>query len=195
MFKVVLEVPKPLPMVLNSCFFILFWLNVSFFLLVQTVDLSPGFLPVTIGSLYIFLYFTFHSLHFFLYVATTLHHFCEHPDCQCFELCIDGLAISSSLILSQRACYIVRGGALGVHCGTVCAGGVQEGTMLFAQLSASFQSLRPLPTSKLGPSGADFQVGGLVYSKSLWVSPTNSPMRLGISPATSTPTGFFSQKV
>ena len=49
---------------LNSCFFILFWLNVSFFLLLQTIDLSPGFLPVTVGSLYIFLYFTFHTFHF-----------------------------------------------------------------------------------------------------------------------------------
>ena len=73
---------------LNSCFFIVFWLNVSFFLLVQTIDLSPGFLPVTVTSLYIFLYLTFHSLHFFLYFVTILNHFCEHLDYQCFELCI-----------------------------------------------------------------------------------------------------------
>ena len=33
--------------------------------------------------------------------------------------------------------------------------------MLFAQLSASFQLLPLLPTSKLGPCGADLQVGGL----------------------------------
>ena len=32
-----------------------------------------------------------------------------------------------------------------------------------AQLSADFQSLPLLPTNKLGPSGADSQVGGLVY--------------------------------
>ena len=38
--------------------------------------------------------------------------------------------------------------------GTVCAGGVQEGTMALAPLAAGFQSLPPLPTSKLGPSGA-----------------------------------------
>ena len=35
--------------------------------------------------------------------------------------------------------------------------------MEVAPLSVSFQSLPPLPTSKLGPSGADSQVGGVVY--------------------------------
>ena len=34
--------------------------------------------------------------------------------------------------------------------------------MVLAQLSAGFQSLTPLSTSKLGPSGADSQVGGFV---------------------------------
>ena len=48
----------PLLIFPSSCFFILFWLDVSFFLLVHTVDLSSSFLPITIGSLYIFLYFT-----------------------------------------------------------------------------------------------------------------------------------------
>ena len=48
--------------------------------------------------------------------------------------------------------------------GAVCGGGAQEGTVpLLAQLSAGVQSLPPLPTSKLGPSGADSQVGGFVY--------------------------------
>ena len=33
-----------------------------------------------------------------------------------------------------------------------------------------------------------------VHSRTLWVSPTNSPVRLGVSPtATSTPTGVFNQ--
>ena len=60
-FKVVSELPKPFLIFffLNSCFFILFWLNVYFFLLFQIIDLSPSFLPFTIDSLYIFLYFTF----------------------------------------------------------------------------------------------------------------------------------------
>ena len=48
-------------------------------------------------------------------------------------------------------------------CGAVCEGGVQEGTMLLAQLSAGFQSLPLLLTSKLGPSGVDSRVGGFVY--------------------------------
>ena len=46
------------------------------------------FLPFTVGSLYILLYFTLHSLHFFLYLAIILNHFCEQPDYQCFEPCI-----------------------------------------------------------------------------------------------------------
>ena len=45
----------------------------------------------------------------------------------------------------------------------VCGGGVQEGTMPLAQLSAGFQLLPSLLTSKLGPSGADSQEGGFVY--------------------------------
>ena len=44
-FKVVLEVRNPLLIFLNSCFFILFWLNVYFFLLLQIIDLSPSVLP------------------------------------------------------------------------------------------------------------------------------------------------------
>ena len=39
--------------------------------------------------------------------------------------------------------------------------------MALAPLSAGFQSLPPLPTSKLGPSGADSQVGGFVYALGL----------------------------
>ena len=35
--------------------------------------------------------------------------------------------------------------------------------MALAQLSAGFQSLPLLPTSKLGPSGSDSQVGELLY--------------------------------
>ena len=50
-----------------------------------------------------------------------------------------------------------------LHCGNASGGGVREGTMLLVLLLASFQSLPPLPTSKLGPSGADSQVGGFVY--------------------------------
>ena len=55
---------------LNSCFFFLFWLNVYSFLLLQIIDLCSGFLPFTVGSLYIFLYFTLHSLHFSFWEQT-----------------------------------------------------------------------------------------------------------------------------
>ena len=61
-FKVTPVVPKPVLIFLNSRFFILFWLKVYFFLLVLIIDLSPGFLAFTIGSLYISLHFTLHSL-------------------------------------------------------------------------------------------------------------------------------------
>ena len=41
--------------------------------------------------------------------------------------------------------------------------GVQEGTVLLALRSASFQSFLPISTRKLGPSGADSWVGRFVY--------------------------------
>ena len=68
--------------------------------------------------------------------------------------------------------YIVRGEVLGILqagqprslcCGTVCWGGVQEGTMLLTWLLTGFQSLALLLTSILGPSGADSWVGGFDY--------------------------------
>ena len=76
-------------------------------------------------------------------------------------------------------------------CGVVCGEGIREGTMPLAQLWAAFQSLPPLPISQLGPSDADSPGGWVcVYSRTLWLSPTNSPVRLGVSPATPTTTGF-----
>ena len=48
-------------------------------------------------------------------------------------------------------------------CDTVFGGGVQEGTVPLALLSAGFPSLPLLPTIKLGPSGADSWVAWLVY--------------------------------
>ena len=79
--------------------------------------------------------------------------------------------------------------------GVVCGGRVWEGTVQLAWLSTGFQSLPPLATSKLGPSGADSPGGWICLCfRTLWVSPVNSPVRLGISPATATPTGFYSQR-
>ena len=64
MVKVVPDIPQPLLISFNCCFFILFWLNVYFFLLLQIVHLGPSFLPFTVGSLCIFFYFIFYCLHF-----------------------------------------------------------------------------------------------------------------------------------
>ena len=50
-----------------------------------------------------------------------------------------------------------------LRCDAVCGGGVWEGTLLLAPLSAGFQALPRLPTTKLGPCGADSWVGGFVY--------------------------------
>ena len=68
--------------------------------------------------------------------------------------------------------------------------------MTLALLSASFQSLPPLLISKLGPSGAVSQVGGFcVRSRTLLVSPMNSPLRLGVSPALPYPLRYFQSEV
>ena len=82
---------------------------------------------------------------------------------------------------------------MSLNCGAVYGGGVhiqQEGTMLLAWLSASFPSLPLLqgPSSRVGPSGAD-SPGGWVcgHFRTPWVSTMNSPVRLGVSPATATP--------
>ena len=66
--------------------------------------------------------------------------------------------------------------------------------MPLAPLSAGFQSLPPLPTSKLGPSGADSQVGGLC---TFWdpVGLSNElSCEAGSFSSTSTPTDVFSQR-
>ena len=67
--------------------------------------------------------------------------------------------------------------------------------MLPAPLSDGFQSL-PLDTHKqIGPFWCWFLGGWVcVHSRTLWVSPTDSPVRLGVSPTTSTLTGVFSQR-
>ena len=49
---------------LNSCFFILFQLDFYVSLLFQIIALNPGFLPVTIGSLNILVYFILGIFHF-----------------------------------------------------------------------------------------------------------------------------------
>ena len=70
--------------------------------------------------------------------------------------------------------------------------------MVLAPLSAGLQSLTSIPTIKLGPSSAASRVGGwsCAHSRLLWVSPMNSSVRLGVSPAAaSTPMGVFNQRL
>ena len=58
-------------------------------------------------------------------------------------------------------------------------------------LSVSF----PTTHKQIGPFWCLFPGGWVcVCSRTLWVSPTNSPVWLGVSPTAPTPTGFFSQR-
>ena len=72
--------------------------------------------------------------------------------------------------------------------------------MALAPLSPSDQSrisVTPSTThNQIGPLWCCFLSGwACAHSRPLWVSPTNSPVRLGVSPtATSTPTGVFNQR-
>ena len=86
-FQVFPEATKCLFIFLDSWFFLFFWMDV-FFLLLQIVALSPGFLPLTVGSLYILLYFTLGIFHLFFHFSSKLSQFCEHFDYQGFELSI-----------------------------------------------------------------------------------------------------------
>ena len=88
MFQVVPEAPKSLFIFLDSFFFLFFWMDVYFSLLFQIVALSPGFLPVTVGSLNILLYFTLGILHCFFHFLTKLNQICEHFDYQGFKFSI-----------------------------------------------------------------------------------------------------------
>ena len=70
-----------------------------------------------------------------------------------------------------------------------------ERAMALTLLSAGFQSLPLLPTIKLGPSGAFLSALACAHSRPLWVSPMNSSVRRGVSPAAaSTPMGVFNQR-
>ena len=77
----------------------------------------------------------------------------------------------------------------------VCGGGVREGTMPLAPL-CQFSVTSPATHNQIGPFWCWFPGGWVcVWARPLWVSPTNSPMRLGVYPAaTSTPMGVFNQR-
>ena len=80
-----------------------------------------------------------------------------------------------------------------LHCGYICGGGVRKVTMPLVQLSASFQLLPPNTHKQIRPFWCWFLGGWVcVHSRTLWVSPVNSPVKLGVSPTTTT--GFYSQR-
>ena len=96
---------------------------------------------------------------------------------------------------AEPSVFARTGQHFSLHCGAVCGGGVREGTVPLTQLLPCFQSLPPISTSELCLSGADFQVGRvLCMFRTLWVSPMNSPVRLGVSPTTTTHIDFYSQR-
>ena len=65
--------------------------------------------------------------------------------------------------------------------------------MVPTSLSSGFQSFTHNQT---GPLWCLFPSGwACAHSKPLWVSPRTSPVRLGVSPAASTPRGAFNQRV
>ena len=68
--------------------------------------------------------------------------------------------------------------------------------MVLAPLSSGFQSLPPLPTMKLGPFGADSQVGGLVQAVGPWGSLQGTLLwgRAFLLLLPQPPTGVFNQR-
>ena len=104
--------------------------------------------------------------------------------------------------MSQCACYVVRGGALGIRQGrsTHIAGlwhcvwgrgarGNSAASSAPGRLSVTSSATH----EQIGPFWCWFPGERFcVLSRTLWV---NSPLGLGVSPAASTPIGFFSQRV
>ena len=184
MFKAVPEVPKTLLTFLNSCFFIVFWVNVYFFPLLQIVDLSPisfpsllvpcilFFISLCIAFTFSYILQPYSATSMSILITSVLNCASDRLAISSLLSCISSGALICSFVrgicfLPGHSCYVLRSRALGIHQGkpTLFAvlwwcmwGRGQRGNN--AQLSAGFQSLPLLPTSKLGPSGADSQVGG-----------------------------------
>ena len=79
---------------------------------------------------------------------------------------------------------------------TLSVGEGLRGNSAACSALCQFSVTSPTSHKQIGPSGADFLGGWVcVCSRALWISPTSSPMRLGVSPAAaSTPTGVFNQR-
>ena len=106
--------------------------------------------------------------------------------------------------LSQCPCYILRGKALGIHQGGAthvsalwcCMWGRGQRGSNLAFLALSWLSVTsPASHKQIGPFWYWFPGGWVcVHSRTLWVSLINSLVRLRVSPTTTTPTDFYSQR-
>ena len=73
---------------------------------------------------------------------------------------------------------------------------VSSGTMLLVQLSCQLSVTSPPTHKQIGPVWYWFLGGWVcVHSRTMWVSPTNPPVRLGVSPAAATPHRCFQSEV
>ena len=107
--------------------------------------------------------------------------------------------------MSWHACFVVRGRALGVHqCGATQVTALWhciwerglKGNSAICFTLCWFSVTYPATHNQLGPFWCWLQGGWVcVHCRTLWVSPMNSPVRLGVSPDSSTPTGVFSQRL
>ena len=105
--------------------------------------------------------------------------------------------------LSWRTCYGSKGWSLinwpgwgnpsSLDCDAVCGGGSEREHCHLLRSRPAF-SHSPATHNQIGPLWCCFPSGwACARSRPLWVSPLNSPMRLGVSPtSTSTPTSVFS---
>ena len=107
------------------------------------------------------------------------------------------------IFLSSYACDVVRGRAFSVHLGRAThiavlwrcmwrrgPWGNHATCLALGWLSVTF----PAVHKQIGPFWCWFPGEWVcVCSRTLWVSITNSPVRLGVSPTAATPTDFYSQ--
>ena len=76
-------------------------------------------------------------------------------------------------------------------CGAVCGGGNSAACSTLGQLSVT----SPTTHKQIGPFCYLFPCGWVcVHSRTLWVSPMNFSVRLGDSPAATSPTDFYRQR-
>ena len=164
-----------------------------------------------------FLYFTLYSLHFFFHFVTKFNHFYEILIASVLKSASNKLAISSLLtsflefwfVLSFEpyffgcTCYVVRGGALGIHQGGAthlsalwhCLWGRgQRGNNAIYLALAPLSVTSPATHNQIEPFSCLFLGGwACICSSTLWAPPTDSPGRLAVSPTASTLTGFYSK--